>query len=80
MTARAPTGDYRICTKCIGLCEQILAEPRSELPSDPPGHACSFCGTHRRDTGHLISGPRVFICDRCVPHASTAVAGHRSPI
>jgi ATP-dependent protease Clp ATPase subunit len=27
---------------------------------------CSFCGSKRREVRKLISGPRVFICDRCV--------------
>jgi len=27
---------------------------------------CSFCGRSRRESGKLISGPGVFICDKCV--------------
>lgn len=36
---------------------------------------CSFCGALRRDVVKLISGPRAFICDRCVAEA-TAVVSH----
>lgn len=36
---------------------------------------CSFCDAHREDVAKLISGPRVFICDRCVGDA-TAVVSH----
>jgi ATP-dependent protease Clp ATPase subunit len=35
---------------------------------------CSFCGAHRADVAKLISGPRVFICDRCVGDATAVVA------
>ena len=27
---------------------------------------CSFCGKARKEVKHLISGPKVFICDECV--------------
>lgn len=27
--------------------------------------ACSFCGAHRRLVDRIISGPNVYICDRC---------------
>jgi hypothetical protein len=36
---------------------------------------CSFCDAERNDVAKLISGPRVFICDRCTGDA-VAVAAH----
>ena len=27
---------------------------------------CNFCGSLRSAVGHLVNGPRVFICDGCV--------------
>jgi ATP-dependent protease Clp ATPase subunit len=33
---------------------------------------CNFCGSLRSTVGHLISGPRRFICDQCV-RESTAL-------
>ncbi|HEX6507828.1 MAG TPA: Clp protease N-terminal domain-containing protein, partial [Chloroflexota bacterium] len=32
--------------------------------------ACSFCGRSGLDSTHLISGPKVYICDRCTEEAS----------
>jgi ATP-dependent protease Clp ATPase subunit len=34
---------------------------------------CSFCDAHRMAVLKLISGPRVFICDRCVGDATAVV-------
>jgi hypothetical protein len=36
---------------------------------------CSFCGRSREDVARLIAGPGVFICERCVAHASGLAAG-----
>jgi hypothetical protein len=38
-------------------------------------YRCSFCSAHRDDVAMLISGPRVFVCDRCVGDA-TAIVTH----
>jgi hypothetical protein len=35
----------------------------------PPG-PCSFCGRSHKQVARLIAGPGVFICERCVGHAS----------
>jgi Clp amino terminal domain, pathogenicity island component/ClpX C4-type zinc finger len=35
---------------------------------------CSFCGRRGLDVDHLVAGPGVFICDRCVAHASKLAA------
>jgi len=35
---------------------------------------CSFCGRTAEKVKTLIAGPGVFICDRCIPVASQAVA------
>jgi ATP-dependent protease Clp ATPase subunit len=37
------------------------------------GFRCSFCDAHRADVLKLVSGPRVFICDRCVCDATAVV-------
>lgn len=36
-------------------------------PKDPV--ACSFCGRSGTEVKHMIAGPKVFICDRCVEDA-----------
>ena len=40
-----------------------------------PAGPCSFCGRSRQECAKLIAGPGVFICDRCVVHASRLAAG-----
>lgn len=35
---------------------------------------CSFCDAHRSDTNMMVSGPRVFICERCTAEAATALS------
>jgi hypothetical protein len=40
-----------------------------------PAGPCSFCGRSRGECAKLIAGPGVFICDRCVAHASRLAAG-----
>jgi hypothetical protein len=35
---------------------------------------CSFCGRAAREVKKLIAGPRVYICDRCIPLADQALA------
>ena len=35
---------------------------------------CSFCGLPVEDVKTLIAGPGVYICDRCIPVASEAIA------
>jgi hypothetical protein len=37
--------------------------------------ACSFCGRSGLDAMHLIAGPNVYICDRCVDQAGHLAAG-----
>jgi len=44
---------------------------------------CSFCGRPSADVGHLVAGPGVWICARCVESAAEAAdrssaAGHQS--
>lgn len=36
------------------------------LPNDTPAIACSFCGRTEEAVEKLISGPNVYICDKCV--------------
>jgi hypothetical protein len=47
---------------------------RAQLLSGPVG-PCSFCGRPREVCAKLISGPGVFICDRCVVQATRLAAG-----
>jgi ClpX C4-type zinc finger len=47
---------------------------RAQRLPGPPG-PCSFCGRSREECDKLIAGPGVFICDRCVAHASGLAAG-----
>jgi hypothetical protein len=35
-----------------------------------PAGPCSFCGRSREECAKLIAGPGLFICERCVAHAS----------
>lgn len=45
-----------------------------QVLSRPVG-PCSFCGRSREECAKLIAGPGVFICERCVAHASRLAAG-----
>ena len=40
-----------------------------------PAGPCSFCGRSREECAKLIAGPGVFICERCVAHASGLAVG-----
>jgi hypothetical protein len=50
---------------------------RREAGWQGPGPAgpCSFCGRSREECAKLIAGPGLFICERCVAHASRLAAG-----
>jgi hypothetical protein len=37
--------------------------------------ACSFCGRSGLDAAHLVAGPGVFICDRCIDGGQRAASG-----
>jgi ATP-dependent protease Clp ATPase subunit len=37
--------------------------------------SCSFCGSSQQQVEHLIAGPHVYICDRCVGRAHLVIAG-----
>lgn len=56
--------------------EALLTDARRALdkPWKAPDFACTFCDADRRDVAKLISGPRVFICDRCVGDATSVIA------
>jgi hypothetical protein len=45
---------------------------------DPPRPRCTACGRTGTETGKLVAGPGVHICDRCVVLA-TAVVSERAP-
>ena len=53
-----------------------------------PGHVrdrkgrqlrCSFCGRSRDQVTKLVSGPGVYICDRCVDEAARIMAASTEP-
>jgi ClpX C4-type zinc finger len=46
---------------------------RKAAKTPRPG-PCSFCGRTAEKVKTLIAGPGVFICDRCIPLASQAIA------
>jgi hypothetical protein len=58
--------------------ESLLGDLRRSFTSEDKAFLkmfrCSFCDAHREDVAKLISGPRVFICDRCVGDATAVVA------
>jgi hypothetical protein len=62
-----------------GVGARILAERGVVYQSlrrrvDRAGRACSFCGRSGIDVDHLVAGPGVFICERCVADASRLAA------
>lgn len=47
---------------------------RTRLPAEL---ACSFCGRPQRKTRKLVTGPGVYICEKCVAVAETVIrSGH----
>jgi len=46
---------------------------RRSAKTPRPG-PCSFCGRTAEEVKTLIAGPGVYICDRCIPVASEAIA------
>jgi hypothetical protein len=54
-----------------GLAAGVLRELGVDEPTlrkrlEQAGCRCSFCDRERLDTQHLVAGPGVFICERCV--------------
>lgn len=43
-----------------------------QIVADP---CCSFCGARKADVATLGAGPGIYICDRCVPLALSAIGG-----
>ena len=55
---------------------QRLVASRRKIPAAPRRRIdfrCSFCDRGRFEVGHLVTGPRVFICDECVGSAADVV-------
>ncbi len=43
----------------------------------PPDLACSFCGRPQRKTQRLVTGPGVYICEKCVERTEIVIrSGH----
>ncbi len=62
-----------------GLAARILAERglgygRLRHRLDQAAMACSFCGQSGLDVEHLVAGPGVYICERCVGRAAAGPA------
>ena len=38
---------------------------------------CSCCGRSKVDVSHMISGPNVYLCERCVAQAAWQLAARR---
>ena len=38
---------------------------------------CSSCGRSKVDVSHMIAGPNVYLCERCVAHAARQLATRR---
>jgi hypothetical protein len=63
-----------------GLAARALAElgigyEHLRRRVDRAALACSFCGRSGLDAMHLIAGPNVYICERCVDQAGRLAAG-----
>ena len=41
-------------------------------------NTCSFCGLSQNEVKQLLSGPALFICDRCVDRMSSQMHGRES--
>ena len=44
-----------------------------------PDAGCTWCGRPPGEVDKLIAGPRVYICDRCVAAAESALSGRPKP-
>lgn len=63
-----------VCSACVALAQRAVAESvqvetdrtRVEVVGDAGTAHCSFCGRPAAAGGHLVSGPGVRICDRCL--------------
>lgn len=49
-------------------------EPNPGATTPVPDYTCSFCGKKRSEVGHLVVGPRVFICGGCAAAAAAALS------
>lgn len=69
-----------ICGDCVTLCGRVIGEAAgtsgSHLGRVPRTAAftCSFCSRSAADVEHLVAGPGVKICDRCVTFCEEVVA------
>lgn len=61
--------------RVAAIFEALARKGPPPQPTQPRGEEfhCSFCDRPRRDVAHLVSGPRVFICDACVGAAVAVV-------
>ena len=50
------------------------------MAKEENGTKCSFCGRPRREAGKLITGPGVFICDKCVALCNEILQVEEKPV
>jgi hypothetical protein len=63
-----------ICDRCTREATRLTAEPAAEpahaaltlVPAGQQDATCSFCGKHRTDVDHLVTGPAASICAECL--------------
>jgi Clp amino terminal domain, pathogenicity island component/ClpX C4-type zinc finger len=62
-----------ICDRCTRDATRLATEPATEpaatlalVPPDRHDATCSFCGKHRTDVDHLVTGPAASICAECL--------------
>jgi ClpX C4-type zinc finger len=79
-TLHASGASLREIADALGLSYQRvhqIVDPSSGKGAlkDAAGEAvCAFCGREKVDTGGLIAGPGLFICERCVDLAGEVLA------
>jgi hypothetical protein len=63
-----------ICERCTREATRLATEPAAEpahaaltlVAAGQHDAACSFCGKHRADIDHLVTGPAASICAECL--------------
>lgn len=63
-----------ICDRCTREASRLTIEPAAGpahdaltlVPADQQDATCSFCGKHRADVDHLVTGPAASICAECL--------------
>jgi hypothetical protein len=75
-----------ICSKCIAVCDKVLASGRQEKSGDvylqplalPNEARCSFCRKKSNTTGQLIAGRDERICPQCLDMSKAILEQQRN--